>query len=148
VGFSTAAFNPTIVEITTCVSQRLALFFIHSEVEMRTTVPDLRPLEDRVSKRSLSRIELAHEISNKFPSFTYRDSRLMIDTLFAVMTEALAAGKRIEIRGFGSFSTYRKNGQRYYVPALDRKVPVDAMWKIKFTMTKTLRRSLMEKLEK
>jgi integration host factor subunit beta len=44
-------------------------------------------------------------------SITEKDAKLCVDSMFDVMAETLAAGGRIEIRGFGSFKV--KNYQPY-----------------------------------
>ena len=53
--------------------------------------------------------ELIEKISRKQDQLPHRDIELAVKTAINYMTQALSAGERIEIRGFGSFSLrYRK----------------------------------------
>ncbi len=48
-------------------------------------------------------------MSEKLDQLTGRDVDLAVHTILEIMSESLAAGERIEIRGFGTFSNhYRK----------------------------------------
>ena len=68
---------------------------------------------------------LIKAVAQRFHSVSSRDVEGAVNTLFDAMTEALAAGRRIEIRGFGSFTVRRrrarlgrnpKTGQEIFVP--------------------------------
>ena len=65
-----------------------------------------------------------------FTGTTLREAKLILETILDSMVKALGKGEEIEIRRFGSFSTYRraprtgrnpKTGKPIYVPA--RRVP-------------------------
>ena len=57
----------------------------------------------------MNRSELVKRITHRMDQLSARDVDLAIQTLLEQMSSALAAGERIEIRGFGSFSNhYRK----------------------------------------
>jgi len=43
-------------------------------------------------------------LAARFPQLTSHDAALSVDVILAAMSDALARGQRIEIRGFGSFS--------------------------------------------
>ena len=59
----------------------------------------------RVTKR-----ELIDEVVKVHPGYSRRDAEVIVNTVFESMTEALSAGERIEIRGFGSFVVkYRRS---------------------------------------
>jgi len=47
--------------------------------------------------------DLIDEVSQQYPRFSRREAEVMVNVVFDSMTEALAKGERIEIRGFGSF---------------------------------------------
>lgn len=47
--------------------------------------------------------ELIQTLKNKFPELQTRDVELAVNCILTQMTEALAQGQHIEIRGFGSF---------------------------------------------
>jgi len=78
----------------------------------------------------MTKSELIAQLSAKQPQLDYRDVELAVKELIDQLSTALAAGQRIEVRGFGSFSLhYRpprvgrnpKTGDSVQVP--DKHVP-------------------------
>ncbi|MCX8087566.1 MAG: integration host factor subunit beta [Rhodocyclaceae bacterium] len=74
----------------------------------------------------MTKSELIARLAERFPQLLAKDADLAVKMLLDAMTEALARGERIEIRGFGSFSlNYRpprigrnpKTGEKVEVPA-------------------------------
>ncbi|HJL61665.1 MAG TPA: integration host factor subunit beta [Pseudomonadales bacterium] len=58
---------------------------------------------------SMNKSELIKRMSEKLDQLTSRDVDLAVHTIIEIMSESLASGDRIEIRGFGTFSNrYRK----------------------------------------
>jgi integration host factor subunit beta len=53
----------------------------------------------------MTKSELIALISNKQPHLLSKDVELAINTIVQTMTDTVAIGERIEIRGFGSFNT-------------------------------------------
>ena len=51
----------------------------------------------------MTKRELIDEIVKVHPRYSRRDAEVIVNSVFECMTEALCAGQRIEIRGFGSF---------------------------------------------
>ena len=62
----------------------------------------------------MTRSELIELISRRYPNLPQQDIELAIKTLLDRLGWALAEGRRIEIRGFGSFSLH------YHRPRLGR----------------------------
>ena len=59
---------------------------------------------------SINKRELIEVIANDQEQLPYKDIELAIKTIIESMIDSLKKGKRIEIRGFGSFSLrYRKS---------------------------------------
>lgn len=54
----------------------------------------------------MTKSELIEVLAYKNSNLPFRDVELAIKTLLEHMSEALASGERIEIRGFGSFSLH------------------------------------------
>lgn len=52
----------------------------------------------------MTRSDLVEELANRFGQLTQRDAEIAVRAILDAMSEALVAGHRIEIRGFGSFS--------------------------------------------
>ncbi len=78
----------------------------------------------------MTKSELIQLLAAKQPQLDYRDVELAVKELLEQLSTALASGKRIEVRGFGSFSLhYRpprvgrnpKTGDTVQVP--DKHVP-------------------------
>ncbi|HQR20259.1 MAG TPA: integration host factor subunit beta [Burkholderiaceae bacterium] len=74
----------------------------------------------------MTKSELIARLAERNPRLVARDADEAVNTMLDAMTEALAGGQRIEIRGFGSFAlNYRpprvgrnpKSGDRVQVPA-------------------------------
>ena len=51
----------------------------------------------------MTKRDLIEEVAQQYPRFSRRDAEVMVNAVFDSMTDALAKGERIEIRGFGSF---------------------------------------------
>jgi integration host factor subunit beta len=49
------------------------------------------------------RSELIDRLAALFPQFTPKDTELVVKAILEALSNALAKGDRIEIRGFGSF---------------------------------------------
>jgi len=52
----------------------------------------------------MTKSELIISIASSYPQLLAKDAELTVKTILDAMTQALAGGKRIEIRGFGSFA--------------------------------------------
>lgn len=63
---------------------------------------DTRTMQDR----SMTKSELIEIIARKQSHLAFKDVELAVKTMLEHMTQALATGDRIEIRGFGSFSLH------------------------------------------
>lgn len=59
----------------------------------------------------MNKSDLIQSITEKVQDLSSKEIEIIINTLFDKMTEGLASGKRIEIRGFGSFEI-RVRGSR------------------------------------
>jgi|TARA_B110000305_G_scaffold122463_2_gene137152 integration host factor subunit beta len=57
----------------------------------------------------MNKSELIKRMSDQLDQLTSRDVDLAVHTIIEIMSDCLASGDRIEIRGFGTFSNhYRK----------------------------------------
>ncbi|MAL02293.1 MULTISPECIES: integration host factor subunit beta [Alcaligenaceae] len=78
----------------------------------------------------MTKSELIALLATRYPQLALRDTDLAVKTVLEAMTQALADGQRIEIRGFGSFSLSKraprvgrnpKSGEKVMVPG--KQVP-------------------------
>jgi integration host factor subunit beta len=56
----------------------------------------------------MSRYDLVTQLAERFGQLAHRDTEFAVKTILDAMSDALARGHRIEIRGFGSFSINRR----------------------------------------
>ncbi|MFN4063062.1 integration host factor subunit beta [Azoarcus communis] len=73
----------------------------------------------------MTKSELIAQLAARFPQLVAKDADFAVKMILDAMTDALARGDRIEIRGFGSFAlNYRpprvgrnpKSGDKVHVP--------------------------------
>ena len=56
----------------------------------------------------MTRSDLVNQLAERFTQITVKDTEYAVKTVLDAMSDALARGHRIEIRGFGSFSISRR----------------------------------------
>lgn len=113
---------------------------------------DLGEFKTRHAGRAVGRDGLASEVVRRLElagtvEISATKARAVVDEVFEVMAVAMQAGKRVEIRGFGSFRPVRRGRRRTHVPSKGRVVLVDARWRVQFDAGKGLKKALMESLE-
>ena len=59
-------------------------------------------------KDGITRSDLVTRLAERFGQLTHRDTESAVKIVLDAMSDALARGHRIEIRGFGSFSISRR----------------------------------------
>jgi integration host factor beta subunit len=59
----------------------------------------------------MTKSELVNRIAQRLPYLTPKDAKIIVDTIFDRMVDALAQGEGIEIRGFGSLKV-KDRGER------------------------------------
>ncbi len=74
----------------------------------------------------MTKRELVDEINKRFPYLSRRDSEIIINAIFDAITNALAEGGRIEIRGFGSFVVKHRRAREGRNPKTGQSVSVAA----------------------
>ena len=52
----------------------------------------------------MTKSELISRLAERYPQLVIKDAELAVKAILDAMATSLAAGERIEIRGFGSFS--------------------------------------------
>ncbi len=87
----------------------------------------------------MTKSELIEKVAANAINLTHRDVAVIVDTMFASMTRALQNGERVEIRGFGSFSTKKRKSRQGRNPRTGESVQVPPKWVPAFTVGKALR---------
>ena len=72
------------------------------------------------------RSELVEKLAAKNPGLSPRDVEAIVNTLFEQVIDRLAAGGRVELRGFGAFSTRARDARVGRNPRTGEAVDVDA----------------------
>jgi len=57
------------------------------------------------------RSELIQKIADENPHLYQRDVERIVNTVFEEVTNAMAAGNRVELRGFGAFSVKKRDAR-------------------------------------
>ena len=77
----------------------------------------------------MTKAELVEKVANQI-NLTKKQTEVVVNTVFSSITDSLAEGKKVELRGFGSFRIRQRNarvgrnpkpGQKVDVPS--KKVP-------------------------
>ncbi len=69
--------------------------------------------------------ELIQRIAERNPHLYLRDVEKIVNAILNGISEALARGNRVELRGFGAFSVKRRNPREGRNPRTGAKVAVD-----------------------
>jgi integration host factor subunit beta len=72
------------------------------------------------------RSELVQKLCTEFPDLTQREIEVAVSAFFDSITEQLAKGGRVELRGFGAFSTRKRDARVGRNPRTGEAVDVDA----------------------
>ena len=73
----------------------------------------------------MTKSELIAELASANPHLLSRDVELIVSTIFDEITNALARGTRVELRGFGAFTVKRRDARTGRNPRTGEAVPVN-----------------------
>lgn len=88
------------------------------------------------------RSELVQSVAQANPHLNQRDVERVVATIFDSIIGALANGQRVELRGFGAFSTRGREARTGRNPRTGDAVPVEAKRVPYFKAGKELRERL------
>ena len=87
----------------------------------------------------MTKSELIARLAERFPQLVAKDADFAVKVILDAMSEALALGNRIEIRGFGSFALNYRPPRVGRNPKSGAKVSVPEKWVPHFKAGKELR---------
>lgn len=87
----------------------------------------------------MTKSELIESIASKQTQLSSKDVELAVKTVLEQMSQALAGGERIEIRGFGSFSLHFREPRRGRNPKTGDAVQLNGKYVPHFKPGKELR---------
>lgn len=90
----------------------------------------------------MTRSELIERIAARAPHVPRRELEAIVHAVFDCMAEALVAGKRIELRGFGVFSLRTRRARTGRNPKTGQSVSVPERRTLSFAAGKELRARL------
>ena len=74
--------------------------------------------------RVLIKSELVQRLAARNPHLYQRDIEIIVDAILGEITDAMARGDRVELRGFGAFSTRERQARTGRNPRTGDKVTV------------------------
>ena len=95
----------------------------------------------------MTKSELIARLAMRFPQLVAKDADFAVKEILDAMTEALAHGDRIEIRGFGSFSVRTRKPRTTKNPKTGKMMNIPARKTLHFTMSKSLKEVLIDEVE-
>ena len=86
--------------------------------------------------------ELIQRLADDNPNLYHRDIELIVSIVFDEITEALARGDRVELRGFGAFSVKNRPARVGRNPRSGESVAIEEKWSPSFKAGKEMRQRL------
>lgn len=87
----------------------------------------------------MNRSDLFDALAERYPHLSATDAQVTVKTILEAMAQALAAGQRIEVRGFGSFAVHQRQPRRARNPRTGEPVAVPERRVVHFKPGKALR---------
>lgn len=87
----------------------------------------------------MTKSELIEQLANKQPHVSPRDVERSVKEVLESLIQALSAGDRVEVRGFGSFSLHYREPRMGRNPKTGEKVQLDGKYVPHFKPGKALR---------
>ncbi|KAF0815019.1 Integration host factor subunit beta [Andreprevotia sp. IGB-42] len=94
----------------------------------------------------MTKSELIAKLAERYPQLVAKDAELAVKTILDAMAKSLAQGRRIEIRGFGSFDLNYRPPRLGRNPKSGTKVEVPEKFVPHFKAGKELRERVDELL--
>ena len=93
----------------------------------------------------MTKSELIRQLSEQNPSLKFNEVERVVNTIFEEITNALANGSRIELRGFGAFSVKARSARTGRNPRTGVSVDVPEKFIPYFRTSRMLRARLNDK---
>ncbi|MBN67245.1 MAG: integration host factor subunit beta [Rickettsiales bacterium] len=92
----------------------------------------------------MTKSELIQRLSKKYPHLYQRDIEVLVNTMLNEISDALATGSRVELRGFGAFSVRKRDARAARNPKNGEIVNIGVRHAIYFRTGKELRERINE----
>lgn len=89
--------------------------------------------------------DLVNAVTEEMDGYLKKDIGQAIEIVLESITDALAQKRRVEIRGFGSFSVRQRNARTTKNPRTGKVMQIPPRKNVHFTMSKSLKEALVKK---
>ena len=89
--------------------------------------------------------ELVNKVAEQLEGYYKKDITHAVDLILEEISKALIDGRRVEIRGFGSFSVRTRKPRSTKNPKTGKVMNISERKTLHFTMSKSLKEALIEK---
>ena len=89
--------------------------------------------------------ELIEKTTESLTGYLKKDISKAVDIIIETMSESLDQGKRVEIRGFGSFSVRGRKARKTKNPKTGKIMDIPPRKALHFAMSKSVKEALIEK---
>ena len=79
----------------------------------------------------MNKLDLIHRLSRRF-GFLHREARVIVDSVLATLTQELVRGRRVELRGLGTFGTRQRRPSLGRVVKTGKTVPIPSRRRVYF----------------
>ena len=90
----------------------------------------------------MKRSDLINLLMNKHKYLTFKEVESLIDIVFSEMSSSLINGGRVELRGFGSFSSRKRSSRMARNPNTGKAISVVSKFHPYFRASKSLKADL------
>jgi len=88
----------------------------------------------------MTKSELIARLASRYPQLVVKDAEFAVNAILEAMTTSLVKGKRVEVRGFGSFQVNYRPPRTGRNPKTGEQVPVAEKFVPHFKAGKELRK--------
>jgi integration host factor subunit beta len=88
--------------------------------------------------------ELVNEVAQQLGDYYKQDISQAVDIILEEISQALTEDRRVEIRGFGSFSVRTRKPRTTKNPKTGKMMNIPARKTLHFTMSKSLKEELID----
>jgi len=90
---------------------------------------------------NVNKASLAQQLSKRF-GFTNRESAVIVDKVLSTLAQELAQGRRVELRGLGTFGTRQRRPSLGRVVKTGETVPIPSLRRVYFRPGRELKEIL------
>lgn len=93
--------------------------------------------------KNMLKKDLINAVTEDMEGYLKKDISQVVDIILDSIVDALAEGRRVEIRGFGSFSVRQRKARSTKNPRTGKIMDIPPRKNLHFTMSKSLKEALV-----